>query len=160
MRKFASLLMMVLVVACASPVLAAQFIKANAEPGLWFNVDHGDDSFDLPASSDLNDGNAASICPQVVADWQVANPGKPVEWTGIWRKLPDGSKACDARNLLIELPAGHLFNINHAKLRCEEVRKEWMDRRPGENLVWTGDWRNIEFEKRGLCKYRRVPKSH
>lgn len=160
MWKFASLLMIGMVIACASPVFAAQFIKANSEPGLWFNVDHGDDSFDLPANSSLDDGNAASICPQVLADWQAANPGKPAEWTGIWRKLPDGSKACDARLLLIDLPAGPIFNNDHAKLRCEEVGKEWMKNRTGENVVWTGQWRSIEYEKRGICKFRRIPKSH
>lgn len=159
MLKFVSLLLVCMVMACASPALSAQFIKANSEPGLWFNLDHGDDSFDLTANSSLNDGNAATICPQVLADWQAANPGKPAEWTGIWRQLPDGTKACDVRLLLIDLPAGHIFNVDHAKLRCEEVRKEWLKTRPNENVVWTGQWRNIEYEKRGTCKFRRVPKS-
>lgn len=135
---------------------AAQFIKATDVPGLWFNADHGDDSFDLPSQTSLNDGNAPTVCPRVVEEWLKAHPTETAEWTGIWRTMPDGSSACDVQRVIFDVPAGHLFNNNHAKLRCEEVLREWMEHHPGETAEWTGKWKNIEYEKRGTCRFRRT----
>lgn len=55
---------------------------------------------------------------------------------------PDSGSA--GKGASFDLPAGPIWNNDHARERCPEVLKEWLAANPGKQAVWSGSWATVE----------------
>lgn len=50
-----------------------------------------------------------------------------------------------------DLPAGPIWNNDHAKERCPEVLAEWLAANPGRQAEWNGNWATVISGERSVC---------
>lgn len=61
----------------------------------------------------------------------------------------DGEGA--AGSLSLDLPAGPIWNNDHAKERCPQVLEEWLTANPGREAEWTGNWVTVTQGEMSVC---------
>ena len=55
-----------------------------------------------------------------------------------------------------DLPAGPIWNNDHARERCPQVLEEWLAANPGKQAEWTGHWVTVTAGEMSVCGMRRM----
>ena len=50
-----------------------------------------------------------------------------------------------------DLPAGPIWNNDHAKKRCPQVLEEWLAANPGKKAEWNGNWATVKPGEMSVC---------
>ncbi|MDL2290606.1 mannan-binding lectin [Desulfovibrio sp. OttesenSCG-928-F20] len=62
-----------------------------------------------------------------------------------------GQTGSDSEDESFDLPAGPIWDNEHAKERCPQVLEEWLVANPGKEARWNGNWATVESGRMSVC---------